>query len=95
MNWTMELSPAQKHLIHGLKLFGLTEDETVGIVLAMKTPKQQDELMMWMVDNLKATPSEIIGKTMDIVARREFDDGTDNGRETNSAWCKDNRSRPE
>jgi hypothetical protein len=66
----MELTPAQKHLIHGLKLFGLSLEDTIGIMLAMDTPEKRDELMRWMVENTKATPSQVVEKTMDIASGR-------------------------
>ena len=63
----MALTPAQKHLIHGLKMFGMAEDETVGIMLALDTPEKRDKLMVWMAQHREATPSDIIGKTIDIL----------------------------
>ena len=66
----MELTPAQKHLIHWLKVMGVQEDEVIGIMLLMDTPEKRDNLMGWMSKNLKATPSEIIGTAMDIAAGR-------------------------
>ena len=63
----MELTEDQKLLIHGLKLFGVETDEMLGIMLALKTLEQQNELMLWMSDHQKATPSEIVGKTMDMI----------------------------
>ena len=62
----MELTPAQKHLIRGLKVMGVQEDDMVGIMLLMDTPKKRDTLMCWMAENQTATPSDIIGKSMDI-----------------------------
>lgn len=71
----MELTRAQKHLLHGLKLFGLTIDEAIGVMLAFETPEQEDKLMFWMAENKTATPSDIIGKTMDIVHMRKNREG--------------------
>ena len=62
----MELTQAQKHLIHWLKVMGVQEDDMVGIMLLMDTPKKRDTLMCWMAENQTATPSDIIGKAMDI-----------------------------
>ncbi len=62
----MELTPAQKHLIRGLKVMGVQENDVIGIMLLMDTPKKRDDLMRWMAENRTATPSDIIGKAMDI-----------------------------
>ena len=67
----MELTPAQKHLIQWLKVMGMAEDETVGITLALDTPEKRDKLMMWMAQHREATPSDIIGKTIDILRTEE------------------------
>ena len=71
MEQEYKLTRAQKHLLHGLKLFGLTIDEAVGVMLALETPEQEDKLMFWMAENKTATPSDIIGKTMDITRMTE------------------------
>ena len=60
------LTPAQQHLIRGLKIMGVEQDEMVGIMLLMDTPKKRDKLMMWMSKNEGATPSDILGKAMEI-----------------------------
>lgn len=60
------LTPAQQHLIKGLKIMRVEEDEMIGIMLLMDTPEKQDQLMMWMSKNQKATPSDILGKAMEI-----------------------------
>ncbi len=62
----MELTPAQKHLICWLKVMGMNEDDVIGIMLLMDTPKKRDDLMRWMAENRTATPSDIIRKAMDI-----------------------------
>ena len=66
----MELTPAQKHLIKWLKVMKCSEDETIGIMLLMDTPKKRDDLMRWLAKNQKATPSEILGITLDIAATK-------------------------
>ncbi len=60
------VTPMQQHLIRGLKIMGVSEDEMVGIMLLMDTPKKQDELIMWMSKHREATPSDILGKAMEI-----------------------------
>ena len=69
----MALTPAQKHLIRGLKMFGVGEDETVGIILMLDTPEKRDKLMVWMAQNLEATPLEIMKKTLDILRMEEHE----------------------
>ena len=62
----MELTPAQKYLIKWLKVMKCSEDETIGIMILMDTPKKRDDLMQWLTKNQKATPSEILGISLDI-----------------------------
>ena len=64
----MGLTMAEKYLTKWLKVMNCSEDETVGIMLILDTPEKRDRMMQWMSKNLKATPSDLIGKTMDIVA---------------------------
>ena len=69
------LTPAQQHLIKWLKVVGVEEDEMVGIMLLMNTPKKRDDLMMWMFQHKEATPSDILGKAMEI--SRNSKEGTE------------------
>lgn len=64
----MALTLAEIHLVHGFKLFGMTETEVIGAMLALRTPEQQDEMLRWMTENPKATPSDLLGTIMDITA---------------------------
>ena len=64
----MALTPVEKLLVRGLKIFGASEDETVSIGLLLETEEQQFEMMYWMADNPEATPSDLIGKALDITA---------------------------
>ena len=45
----------------------------VGIMLALDTPEKRDKLMMWMAQHREATPSDIIGKTIDILRMEEHE----------------------
>ena len=45
----------------------------VGSMLLMNTPKKRDVLMMWMSRNKEATPSDILGKAMEISKQSEGD----------------------
>ena len=64
----MALTQTEKLLVRGLKIFGASEDETVSIGLLLETEEQQLEMMYWMADNPEATPSDLIGKALDITA---------------------------
>jgi hypothetical protein len=65
----MELTPAQRHLIRWLKVMGCTEEETIGIFLFADTPEKRDELMMYMAENLTATPQDILEKLEQILKK--------------------------
>lgn len=66
----VEFTPAQKHLVRWLKIVGCSEDETIGIMLAMDTPMKRDRLMSWMAENRRATPQDILRITMDLAAEK-------------------------
>lgn len=66
----MELTDAEKLLIHGLKLYGMELEDALGIMLLLNTEQMQYEMMLWMVENRGATSSDLIGKAMDIAATR-------------------------
>lgn len=67
----MELTKAEKLLIRGAKIIGATREEATGILLALRDPIHQEKMLDWMDKNLEtATPSDLLGKTMDIVAGR-------------------------
>ena len=63
----MALTQAQKHLIAGLKLFGVEKDAIVGIVSTLKKPAQQDAMMEWMCEHEGATTADILKKTAELV----------------------------
>ena len=62
----MELTPAEKHLIRWLKIMKCSMDEAVGIGLLLETPEQWDKMMRWMSTHPEATPSDLIGKALEI-----------------------------
>lgn len=67
----MALTMAEKLIVRGAKIIGADRDETTGIVLALRESEQQAKLLDWMEKNLEtATPSDLIGKTMDILIGR-------------------------
>ena len=63
----MALTEAQKHLIVGLRIFGVERDAIIGIVSALQKPEQQDAMMEWMCEHEGATTSEILRKTAELV----------------------------
>ena len=63
----MELTKAQKHLIDGLKIFGVEKDAIIGIMLTLEKPEQQDAMMEWMCKHKGASTSDILGKTAELV----------------------------
>ena len=62
----MSLTPAQKHLITGLILFGIEKDAILGIVSALPEPEQQDAMMEWMCDHWGASTAEVLKKTSEL-----------------------------
>ena len=67
----MALTEAEKLIVRGSKLIGADRNDAAGILLALRDPEQQEEMLDWMAENLEtATVSDLIGKTMDIVAGR-------------------------
>ena len=66
----MELMNIQKHLIFGLRIFGVEKDAIVGIVSAMETEEQQCALMEWMAENEGAKTPEILRKTAELVNQK-------------------------
>ena len=67
----MALTEAEKLIVRGAKLIGADRNDAAGILLALRDPEKQEKMLDWMDENLEtATPSDLIGKTMDIVAGR-------------------------
>lgn len=67
----MALTIEEKLIVRGAKIIGADRNEAAGIVLALRNPAQQEKLLEWMEKNLEtATPSDLIGKTMDILIGR-------------------------
>lgn len=62
----MALSPAQKHLIVGLRFFGAEKDAIAGIVTALPKPEQLDEMMEWMCEHEGASTAEILKKAAEL-----------------------------
>lgn len=67
----MALTEAEKLLVRGAKIIGADRNDAAGILLALRDPEQQEEMLDWMDENLEiATPSELLRKTAEIITRR-------------------------
>ena len=66
----MELSQAQKDLIHGLKLFGCEEMMSLVILARLWHPDDIIEMLLYMVNNRTATPEELYNVSSRISAKR-------------------------
>ena len=63
----MELSPEMKFLIAGLKLSGLSIEETQGVcLLLLGHPEEIDELTLFIAEN-KPTGQEILRKALELL----------------------------
>ena len=67
----MELTQAQKDLVHGLKLFGCSLLETMIIAMEMWHPDDLQQMLDYMVNHLEATPEQLYEVCMDIASKRE------------------------
>ena len=65
----MPLTQTEAFLIHGLRLFDLTEEEQEGIFLALRTEKQQALMMDYLAYNREASGQDILKKTVEILTR--------------------------
>ena len=64
----MALTIEERLIVRGAKIIGADRDEATGIILALRDSVQQKELLAWMEQNLEtATPSDLIGKVIDIL----------------------------
>ncbi len=68
----MALTNGEEMLIDLLKKAGLTQDETVGTMLALRTKEEREELLLWMYRNRTSLSSqELLRKVMCIVEERD------------------------
>lgn len=65
----MKLTQTEEFLIDGLRLFDLTEEEQLGIFLALRTEKQQALMMDYLAYNRKASGEDILKKTVEILMK--------------------------
>ena len=63
----MALTQMEKHLVLGLKLFGLTEEDQAAIFLVLQKEEQQVALMEYMAKHLNADGSELLRETLRIL----------------------------
>ena len=56
----MDLPNGDKMLVNAMDRLGATEDEVVGMMLALKTKEQKKEMLHWIYHNQKATTQEMI-----------------------------------
>lgn len=66
----MSLTPAQKHFVHGLKLFGCSELQTIIMGLEMWHPDDLQEMLDYMVEHLDSTPAQLYEVCLKISSRR-------------------------
>ena len=67
----MAFTKTEKHLVIGLKLFGLTEENQRAIFLALQTEKQQRTLVDYMMEHLSASEQDILKETVRILKATE------------------------
>lgn len=62
----MKVTRTEALLIEGFKRKGLGLDETIGLLLLLRSQEQQLELLRWMVENLRSTQQELMVKAWQI-----------------------------
>ena len=63
----MALTNSEAMMVDLLKKAGLTQDETVGTMLMLRTKEEREELLLWMYRNRKSMTSQgLLKKAMDI-----------------------------
>ena len=67
----MKLNLAQKEIISLMRSREEALEDTVGIMLLLQEPRQQVAMLSWLVQNPKATTSDIIGKALALTAKAE------------------------
>ena len=64
------LTQAQKDFVHGLKLFGCSELQTIIMGLEMWHPDDLQEMLDYMVEHLDSTPAQLYEMCLKISSRR-------------------------
>ena len=66
----MALTQLEKDLLSGLKAFGVAKDEAVATMMFLQKEEEREELLDYMLNHLKATEQDIMGKVVEIVQRQ-------------------------
>lgn len=61
------LTKSEEILIRCLKAIGMTEDDTVGVMMALESQEQQDMLADFLWDNRDATDQDVLRETIRIL----------------------------
>ena len=61
------LTKGEEILVRCLKAIGMSEDDTVGVILALETPEQQDMLADFLWNNRDATNQDVLKETIRIL----------------------------
>ena len=61
------LTKGEEILVRCLKAIGMSEDDTVGVILALETPEQQDMLADFLWNNRDATDQDVLKETIRIL----------------------------
>ena len=67
----MSLTQAQKHFVHGAKLFGCSLLQTMIMAMELWHPDDLSEMMEYMADHLDSTPAQLYEMCLQISSRRE------------------------
>lgn len=67
----MSLTQAQKDFVHGLKLFGCSELQTIIMGLEMWHPDDLQDMLNYMVDHLDSTPAQLYETCLKISSKRK------------------------
>lgn len=67
----MSLTQAQKDFVHGLKLFGCSELQTLIMGMEMWHPEDLMEMLDYMTEHLDSTPAQLYEVCLQISSRRK------------------------
>ena len=74
MKVELSLTQAQKDFVHGLKLFGCSELQTIIMGSEMWHPDDLKEMLNYMVDHLDSTPEVLYHVCLGISSKRKQTD---------------------
>ena len=61
------LTESEKILVRILKAVGLSKDDTVGVIVSLETPEQQEMLVDFLASNRDATDQDVPKETVHIL----------------------------